>query len=48
MTLLALITMPIAKDPPTAWAMFNDTFIKAVLMFIVMVNVLRTRRRLMG
>ena len=48
LTLLALFTMPIAKDPPTAWAVFNDTFIKAVLMFIVMVNVLRTRRRLMG
>jgi putative inorganic carbon (hco3(-)) transporter len=48
LTLLALFTMPIAKDPATAWAVFNDTFIKAVLMFIVMVNVLRTRRRLMG
>ena len=48
MTALAVLTMPIAKDPPTAWAVFNDTFIKAVLMFIVMVNVLRTRRRLMG
>ncbi len=47
-TLLALITMPFAKNPPTAWATFNDSFIKAVLMFIVMVNVLRTRRRLMG
>jgi hypothetical protein len=48
LTALALVTMPIAKDPPTAWATFNDVFIKAVLMFIVMVNVLRTRRRLMG
>ena len=48
MTLIALVTMPVAKDPPTAWATFNDSFIKAVLMFIVMVNVLRTRRRLMG
>lgn len=48
LTLLALVTMPVAKDPPTAWQTFNDTFIKAVLMFIVMVNVLRTRRRLVG
>jgi len=48
MTALALLTMPIAKDPGTAWTTFNDSFIKAVLMFIVMVNVLRTRRRLMG
>jgi len=48
MTLIALLTMPIAKDPPTAWETFNDSFIKAVLIFIVMVNVLRTRRRLIG
>lgn len=48
LTLIAVVTMPIAKDPPTAWGVFNDTFVKAVLMFIVMVNVLRTRRRLMG
>jgi len=48
LTLLAVVTMPIAKDPPTAWQTFNDPFIKAVLMFIVMVNVLRTRRRLVG
>lgn len=48
MTFLALVTMPVAKDPPTAWATFNETFLKAVLMFIVMVNVVRTRRRLMG
>lgn len=48
LTLIALLTMPIAKHPPTAWETFNDSFIKAVLMFIVMVNVLRTRRRLMG
>lgn len=48
MTVLAVLTMPIAKHPPTAWETFNDTFIKAVLMFIVMVNVLRSRRRLIG
>ncbi len=47
LTLIALITMPIAKSPGTAWETFSDAFIKAVLMFIVMVNVLRTRRRLM-
>lgn len=48
LTLLALLTMPIAKSPAMAWKEFNDPFIKVVLMFIVMVNVLRTRRRLMG
>jgi uncharacterized membrane protein YwzB len=48
LTFIALFTMPISKDPAFAWKTFNDTFIKAALMFIVMVNVLRTRRRLMG
>ncbi len=48
MTALALITMPLAKSPGTAWETFNDMFIKAVLMFVVMVNVIRTRERLMG
>ena len=48
LSLIALLTMPIAKDPGTAWQTFNDTFSKAAIMFIVMVNVLRTRRRLMG
>lgn len=48
MAFLALLTMPIAKHPPTAWETFNDSFSKAIIMFIVMVNVLRTRRRLLG
>lgn len=48
LTFLSLLTMPIAKSPGLAWETFNDPFIKAVLMFIVMVNVIRNRRRLMG
>ena len=48
MTFIALLTVPIAKDSGMAWETFSDTFIKAVLMFVVMVNVLRTRQRLMG
>lgn len=48
MTLIAIVTIPIAKDPGLAWKEFNDPYIKAVLIFIIMVNVLRTRRRLMG
>jgi hypothetical protein len=47
-TAIALLTLPIAKSPGLAWETFNDTFIKAVLIFIVMVNVIRTRARLMG
>jgi O-antigen ligase len=48
MVALALITMPIARSPAMAWEAFNDTFIKAVVIFIVLVNVVRTRKRLMA
>ena len=48
LTVIAIITMPIAKDPAMAWAKFNDTFIKAVIVFVVLVNVVRTRARLMS
>jgi O-antigen ligase len=48
MTLIALVTIPIARDPGLAWEQFNDSYIKAVIIFIVLVNVVRTRRRLMG
>ena len=43
---LALVTIPIAKDPSMAWERFNEQFIKATLMFIVMVNVLVNWHRL--
>ena len=48
MTALAILTMPIAKDPGLAWETFNDSYIKAVVIFIVLINVVRTRKRLMG
>ncbi len=48
MVLIALFTIPLAKDPVMAWETFNDPFIKAVIIFIVLVNVVRTRQRLMG
>ena len=48
MTAIALVTIPIATSPGTAWDTFTDPYIKAVVIFIVMVNVLRTRKRLMG
>lgn len=44
----ALLSMPTAINPGEAWETFNDTFLKAVLMFIVMVNVVRTEWRLKG
>jgi hypothetical protein len=48
LTLLGLVTIPLAKSAGTAWETFNDIFIKAILMFVVMVNVIRTRTRLMA
>lgn len=48
MTVLALALMPITRDVGTAWATFNDIFVKAVLIFIIMVNAVRTRKRLMA
>lgn len=48
MTAIALITMPISKDHAMAWDTFSDTYIKAVAIFIILVNVVRTRKRLMG
>ncbi|MDQ3686918.1 MAG: O-antigen ligase family protein [Acidobacteriota bacterium] len=44
--LVALLTMPFAISPADAWKMFNETYVKVVLMFIVMVNVVRTQFRL--
>lgn len=46
--LAALLSMPLSISPGESWANFNDTFIKAVFIFIVMVNVVRTERRLQG
>ncbi|HEV7645642.1 MAG TPA: O-antigen ligase family protein [Pyrinomonadaceae bacterium] len=48
LTLIALLTIPIARSPLLAWNTFNDVFIKVVLMFIVMVNVVRTPGRMKG
>jgi putative inorganic carbon (hco3(-)) transporter len=48
LTFFALLTIPIGKDAVESWTTFNDTFIKIVLMFVVMVNVVRTRQRLVG
>jgi O-antigen ligase len=45
--LTALLSMPLAIAPEEAWSTFVDgTFLKALVMFVVMVNVVRTERRL--
>jgi O-antigen ligase len=46
--LAGLLSMPLAIAPGEAWDEFNHAFWKAVMMFIVIVNVVRTERRLKG
>jgi putative inorganic carbon (HCO3(-)) transporter len=42
----ALLSIPLALNAGEAWGEFNSAFIKAVVMFIMMVNVVRSERRL--
>jgi O-antigen ligase len=46
--LAALISIPFAINPGEAWDTFNYPFIRAVTMFIVIVNVVNTPLRLKG
>ncbi len=46
--LAALLSIPFAISPEEAWEAFNNPFLKAVLIFLVIVNVVRTERRLHG
>jgi O-antigen ligase len=44
--LAGLLSIPLAIDPSEAWGMFADLCIKTILIFIVLVNVLRTELRM--
>ena len=44
--LLGLFSIPLAMSPGDAWQVFSDTFIRCIVMFVVMVNAVRTERRL--
>ncbi len=46
--LAGLLSIPLAIDPAQAWKEFSDTFIRCIVIFIVMVNVVRTEARLKG
>jgi len=48
LTFWAVITIPIAKDPALAWDKFNEHFSKVAIIFVVMVNTLRTPARIKG
>jgi O-antigen ligase len=44
--LAALLSMPLATSPGEAWGTFTDVLLKAIIIFIVFVNVVRTENRL--
>jgi putative inorganic carbon (hco3(-)) transporter len=44
--LAALLSIPLAISPGEAWQTFTELILKVLVIFIVMVNVLRTERRL--
>lgn len=46
--LTGFLSIPLAIDPLIAWQEFSGTFIRCIIIFIVIVNVLRTRARLNG
>ncbi|MDQ3043177.1 MAG: O-antigen ligase family protein, partial [Acidobacteriota bacterium] len=44
----ALLTVPIAREPALAWGKFSEEYIKVIIIFVVMINTLRTKSRLKG
>ncbi|MFL6467694.1 MAG: O-antigen ligase family protein [Pyrinomonadaceae bacterium] len=44
----SVASIPVAKDPGLAWETFVGLFSKVALMFIIMVNTLRSRARIQG
>lgn len=46
--LAGLLSIPLAIDPYKAWGQWSDSFVKAILIFVVMINAVRTESRLRG
>ena len=46
--LTGLLSIPLAINPSEAWLQFSGTFIRCIVIFIVMVNAVRTQSRLKG
>ena len=44
--LMGLASIPLAIDPAIAWGEFTNSFVRAILIFIVIINVVRTPSRL--
>ncbi|MDX2044074.1 MAG: O-antigen ligase family protein [Acidobacteriota bacterium] len=45
---LCLLLLPVSLNPGDSWKEFNDTFSKVVLIFILMVNLIDSRKRLLS
>jgi putative inorganic carbon (hco3(-)) transporter len=43
-----LLSIPLAINPQEAWPEFSGTFVRCIVIFVVMVNVVRTEARLKG
>lgn len=48
LTVVTVISMVFSTSPADSWAYFTETYIKIVIIFIVMVNIVRTEWRLKG
>lgn len=46
--LLGFASIPLAINPSEAWQEFSGTFIRCIVIFVVIVNVVRTEKRLIG
>jgi O-antigen ligase len=46
--LTGLLSIPLAINREEAWAEFSSTFIRCIVIFVVMINVVRTEARLKG
>jgi putative inorganic carbon (HCO3(-)) transporter len=46
LSVAALLSMPLAASPALAWETFSGTFIRCVIIFVVIVNAVRTEARL--
>lgn len=44
----SILSVPIAVSPSLAWTKFSEDYVKIILIFIVMVNTLRTKSRVKG
>ena len=48
MVACAVLTIPIAKNPALAWTTFNENFSKVAIIFVIIVNILNSKKRLYG